>query len=244
MKIFRNREFKIESAVILILTAVFSVLSGFFKPLAALVTAVFGLCVYAVFYVSAKRRYERMGKLTDDIDKILHGNREIRIEDNLEGELSVLQNELSKMLTILNEQNDKLKNEKKFLSDSIADISHQLRTPLTSINLILSLLHEPDIIEEKRLELLHKLSQLIARTDYLIHVLLKISKIDAGTVIFEKNPTSVRQLIHKAVEPLEVALELKGQKLITEIKDEQFCGDLNWTTEAVSNIIKNCHEHT
>ena len=244
MKIFRNSEFKTEAAVIFILTAVFSVLSAFFSPLTALVTATFGLCAYAVFYFSAKSRYERMEKLTDDIDKILHGNRNIRIDDNLEGELSVLQNELSKMLIILNEQNDKLKNEKKFLSDSIADISHQLRTPLTSINLILSLLHDPDITEEKRLELLHKLSQLIARTDYLINVLLKMSKIDAGTVTFEKKSTSVRELIDKAIEPLEVALELKGQKLIIEIKDEKFCGDLNWTTEAVSNIIKNCHEHT
>ena len=244
MKIFRNSEFKTEAAVIFILTAVFSVLSTFFSPLAALVAAAFGVCIFIVFYFSAKRRYERMEKLTDNIDKILHGNRSIRIDDNLEGELSVLQNELSKMLIILNEQNDKLKNEKKFLSESIADISHQLRTPLTDINLILSLLHEPDITEGKRLELLHKLSQLIARTDYLINVLLKISKIDAGTVTFEKDTTSVRQLIDKAVEPLEVALELKGQKLIIEIKDEQFCGDLNWTIEAVSNIIKNCHEHT
>lgn len=154
-----------------------------------------------------------MEKLTDDIDKILHGRKDIRINDNLEGELSVLQNELSKMLIILNEQNDKLKNEKKFLSDSIADISHQLRTPLTSINLILSLLHEPDISDEKRLELLHKLSQLIARTDYLINVLLKMSKIDAGTVTFEKKQVKVEKLIAKAVEPLEVALELKVRPL-------------------------------
>lgn len=244
MKIFRNREFRIESAVILILTAVFSVIAAFIRPLSVLIIIIFGLCVYAVVFFSAKRRYACMEKLTDDIDKILHGHREIRIDDNLEGELSVLQNELSKMLIILNEQNDKLKDEKMFLSDSIADISHQLRTPLTSINLILSLLHEPDITEEKRLELLQKLSQLIARTDYLINVLLKISKIDAGTVTFEKEPTSVKVLIEKAVEPLEVALELKGQTLITEVEDEMFSGDIGWTTEAISNIIKNCHEHT
>lgn len=244
MKIFRNREFAIESAVILVLTAVFSVTTALFAPLASLLTALFGVCVYALFYRSATKRYARMEKLTDDIDKILHGRKDIQIGDNLEGELSVLQNELSKILILLHEQNDKLKSEKKFLSDSIADISHQLRTPLTSINLILSLLHEADITEQRRLELLHKLSQLIARTDYLINVLLKMSKIDAGTVIFEKNPTSVRRLIEKAVEPLEVAIELKGQQLETAIGDEKFTGDFAWTTEAVSNIIKNCHEHT
>lgn len=244
MNMFRNREFAVESAVILILTAVFSVVSIFIRPIAALVTGIFGLCSYALFYCSAKRRYQRMEKLTDDIDKILHGRKDIRIDDNLEGELSILQNELSKMLIILNEQNDKLKNEKKFLSDSIADISHQLRTPLTSINLILSLLHEPDMTEERRLELLQKLSQLIARTDYLINVLLKMSKIDAGTVTFEKQPVKVKALIARAVEPLEVALELKGQTVMTEISDESFMGDLSWTTEAVANIIKNCHEHT
>ncbi|MGN1195664.1 MAG: ATP-binding protein [Acutalibacteraceae bacterium] len=244
MKIFRNREFKIESAVILILTVVFSVISALLRPLSALVTLMLGICFYVVFYCSSKRRYDRMEKLTDDIDKILHGRKDIRIDDNLEGELSVLQNELSKMLIILNEQNDKLKNEKKFLSDSIADISHQLRTPLTSINLILSLMHEPDITEERRLELLHKLSQLIARTDYLINVLLKMSKIDAGTVTFEKKQVSVKELITRAAEPLEVALELKGQTLQTDITDESFTGDLPWTTEAIGNIIKNCHEHT
>ena len=244
MKIFRNREFAIESAIILILTAVFTVITAFIRPLGALFTAGLGGCVYALFYLSSKRRYNRMEKLTDDIDKILHGNRDIKIDDNLEGELSVLQNELSKMLIILNEQNDTLKNEKKFLSDSIADISHQLRTPLTSINLILSLLHEPDLTEEKRLELLQKLSQLIARTDYLINVLLKMSKIDAGTVTFEKQPIKVKTLVTKAVEPLEVALELKGQTIKTQINDESFIGDLPWTIEAFGNIIKNCHEHT
>lgn len=244
MSIFRNREFTVKSAIILILTTVFSVISFFVKPVCALITVGFGVCTYALLYFSARRRYQRMEKLTDDIDKILHGRKDIRIDDNLEGELSILQNELSKMLIILNEQNDKLTNEKRFLSDSIADISHQLRTPLTSINLILTLLHEPDITEEKRLELLQKLSQLIARTDYLINVLLKMSKIDAGTVTFEKQPVKVKTLIDKAVEPLEVALELKGQTVLTEISDESFTGDLLWTTEAIANIIKNCHEHT
>ena len=244
MKIFRNREFRIDAAVILGLTAAFSIVSAFIRPLSALITLTLGLSFFTLFYCSSKGRYDRMEKLTDDIDKILHGRKDIRINDNLEGELSVLQNELSKMLIILNEQNDKLKNEKKFLSDSIADISHQLRTPLTSINLILSLLHEPDISDEKRLELLHKLSQLIARTDYLINVLLKMSKIDAGTVTFEKKQVRVEKLIAKAVEPLEVALELKGQTLITDIRDESLIGDLSWTTEAIGNIIKNCHEHT
>lgn len=244
MGIFRNSEFKTEAAVILILTAVFSVTAALLSPLAVLIPVIFGSCVFALLYCSAKRRYKRMVKLTGDIDKILHGRKEVRIDDNLEGELSILQNELSKMLMILNDQNDKLKNEKKFLSDSIADISHQLRTPLTSINLILSLLHEPDTTEEKRLELLQKLSQLIGRTDYLINVLLKISKIDAGTVTFEKQQIKVRTLIEKAIEPLEVALELKDQTVITRFSDESFTGDLAWTTEAVANIIKNCHEHT
>ena len=91
---------------------------------------------------------------------------------------------------------------------------------------------------------MHKLSQLIARTDYLINVLLKMSKIDAGTVTFEKKQVSVEKLIAKAAEPLEVALELKGQTLITDLRDESLIGDLSWTTEAIGNIIKNCHEHT
>lgn len=244
MKIFRNRDFKAASVAIVILTVVFSAISALIRPISGLLTFALGLIFYMIYYYSSKKRYDRMEKLTDDIDKILHGRKDIRIDDNLEGELSVLQNELTKMLIILNEQNDKLNLEKKFLSDSIADISHQLRTPLTSINLILSLLHEPDMTEEKRLELLQKLSQLISRTDYLINVLLKMSKIDAGTVTFEKKQVSVKELVSKATEPLEVALELKGQTLITDFKDESFIGDLSWTTEAMGNIIKNCHEHT
>ena len=97
-----------------------------------------------------KQRYRRISNLQESIDKILHGNDSINIKSFGEGELSILESDVQKMLVRLRDQKDILQKERAFLADSIADISHQLRTPLTSINLILSLIEESDISEERR----------------------------------------------------------------------------------------------
>ena len=209
------------------------------------------VCIFTVsafliigFIVFTRKRYIRINKLEESIDKILHGNEQINIKSYGEGELSILESEVQKMLVRLRDQKDILEKERSFLADSIADISHQLRTPLTSINLILSLIESPDISSERRDELLRELASLITKTEYLVSVLLKISKLDAGTVQFEKKTTDLTSLIKKSAEPLLVPLDIKNQKLNINTDNIYLDCDSSWCLEAFGNILKNCIEHT
>lgn len=205
----------------------------------------FAVCVIfiTVYMISTKKRYRRFSELSLDIDKILHGNNNISLEKYQEGEFAVLQSELYKMLNRLRQQQQTLQDEKIYLSESIADISHQLRTPLTSINLLLTKLSEPDLSDEKKFEIIHRLYEMLSRIDWLITTLLKISRLDAGMVDFRTENTSLSELIQKSCSPLVIPMEIREQTLVVNA-DGNFCGDISWTCEAVGNIIKNCMEHT
>lgn len=187
----------------------------------------------------------RMRKIYNDIDKVLNGDYSIELADYREGEFSILQNEIHKLIIRLNEQATELKKDKTYLMDAMADISHQLKTPLTSINIIVSFLMEENLPYEERLKLTGKLNSSLRHVEWLISTLLKLSKFDADTVNFQQTEVSVQQLIKEAAAGLEVSLELKKihfQKQIQE--DAVYMGDIKWSEEAVENIIKNCMEHT
>lgn len=196
-----------------------------------------------VYTVSTRKRYNKIAALSADIDRILHGDSHISPEEYSEGELAILHSEIHKMTVRLREQQQNLRNDKIYLADSIADISHQIRTPLTSINLLVSLLSEPNITEERRQDIHRELQELLARIDWLITTLLKISKLDAGTVQFKSESIGLDSLISRAVSPLLISFELREQTLAVDAAGG-FCGDIGWTQEALTNIIKNCMEHT
>ena len=194
--------------------------------------------------VSTYMRYRRIYELSADVDRILHGN-DINLSLNKyhEGELAILQSEIHKMTLRLREQRQQLEDDKCYLANALADISHQVRTPLTSINLLVDLLSEPDITDERRMKLTHELMALISRIDWLITTLLKISKLDAGTVQFKQETISLHNLICKATDPLLIPIEIREQNLYVETNGN-FTGDVSWTVEAICNIVKNCMEHT
>lgn len=244
MKYLKDSEIK----KVLILSAVPSLIiclvEYFLSPVSALISAVMFIFIIICFLVFTLRRYKRIEQLSGTIDSILHGNDSINIKSYAEGELSILESDVQKMLTRLRDQKDILEKERIFLADSIADISHQLRTPLTSINLILSLIQSPDTTEGRRNELMRELSSLVAKTEYLVTVLLKISKLDAGTVQFEKKETDLAVLVKKAAEPLMIPMDIKNQSLIMQIDDIKLSCDFQWSLEALGNILKNCTEHT
>ena len=189
------------------------------------------------------KRYKRIASLASDINKVLHGDNSISLENYSEGELAILHSEIYKMTVRLREQQNNLINDKKYLADSIADISHQIRTPLTSINLLVQLLSAPNLTDERRQELTHELYGMLSRIDWLITTLLKISKLDAGTVTFKEEKVSLQTLINKSCSTLLVPIELRGQELVINTNGD-FVGDLSWTCEAIGNIVKNCMEHT
>ena len=207
-------------------------------------TLVFALLLLSISIVSTYTRYKRIYELSGDIDRILHGN-DIKVNLNRyqEGELAVLQSEIHKMTLRLREQRQQLQDDKSHLVNSIADISHQIRTPLTSINLLVGLLAESNISDEERMKLTHELLSLLSRIDWLITTLLKLSKLDAGTVQFKKETISLNELIRKSTETLLIPIEIREQNLVVEATGD-FTGDVSWTVEAISNVVKNCMEHT
>lgn len=244
MNFFRNPEIKKSFAVYLVLSVIATVIGFYFSAGCGILTGLVCFIFSAVHFVFAVRRYKNISDITNKLDDILYGGESFDIAENCEGELSILKNELQKLIIMLHSQSDELQKEKLYLSDSIANISHQLRTPLTGINLILNLLSEPQIDRERRQELVAQLSQMLRRMDSLVTTLLKIAQIDAGKVIFEEKSVSISDLIEKATEPLLVLFDIRGQKLKTNITNGIVTADMVWTAEAIGNILKNCSEHT
>ena len=210
---------------------------------AGLTAVVLSLLLMLIFCIGTYKRYRRIASLADDINHVLHGDSPIDFDNYSEGELSILHSEIYKMTVRLREQQQKLISDKEYLADSLADISHQIRTPLTSINLLVERLSASGLTDECRHQLTNELYGLLDRIDWLITTLLKISKLDAGTVQFNKETVSLEMLINKSCTPLLIPIELRGQELIIRAEGN-FYGDSAWTSEAVGNIVKNCMEHT
>ena len=244
MKLLRNREIQIVLILYAALTALLVFAVSFANIPDPLVIIVGGMLYASIYLGYTHRRYHAIDQLSTAIDRILHGQEQVLISANEEGELSILQNEIHKMTLRLKEAADALQADKLQLVDAIADISHQLRTPLTSMNLTLSLLTADDLSDERRLSLTHDLRKSLRRIDWLIEALLKLSRIDAGAVQFKSEPVAVHSLIEMAVEPIAVTLDLKDISLAADVQDVSFAVDLSWTAEAIGNILKNCSEHT
>ena len=211
--------------------------------------AVTFLIVSVVFFVFYEllfwQRRNKVMDLCDDIDHILRNDDTISFDDYKEGELSVLSAEIHKMTIRLREQNSELQSEKLFAKEALEDISHQLRTPLTSVMMILGLMRSSGLTEKERMEYLRDLYELLARMKWLIETMLSISRIDAHAVKFGNDMISCRELIEKSVEMVLVMAELKGVEIITDIDGKPvFIGDLHYTSEAIVNLLKNAIEHT
>ena len=180
MKILKNKEFKRNLILILTISLIAVLIPFIWNTAFGLFMLLILSILISIFVILSKSRYNKISALSNDINELLHGNENINLQSYSEGEISILQSEIYKLTVKLTEQKELLKNEKIFLADSLADISHQLRTPLTSANILISLLSEPDISNEKRLELVQKLTGILRRMDWLIVTLLKISKLEIG----------------------------------------------------------------
>ena len=243
MKLLKNKEVRGALLWQLLISAAACTVCFFFDVRAGLTAVVLSLLLMLIFCISTYKRYQRISSLADDINQVLHGDSSIDFDSYSEGELSILHSEIYKMTVRLREQQQKLLSDKEYLADSLADISHQIRTPLTSINLLVERLSATGLTDECRHQLTNELYELLSRIDWLITTLLKISKLDAGTVQFNKETVSLEMLINKSCAPLLIPIELRGQELIIRAEGD-FYGDSAWTSEAVGNMVKNCMEHT
>ncbi|MBU5439839.1 HAMP domain-containing histidine kinase [Tissierella sp. MSJ-40] len=239
---FRNREFR-QLAILFSLIAAITVTLGFaINRLAGILAIASATAFGTAFFVFTKARYKSIAQISDQIDLVLHNADHLYIGESDEGELSILQSEITKMTLRIREQNDALKKEKEHLADSLADIAHQLRTPLTSVNLILSLLeNNPD--ENQRKAFVREIEELLVQMDWLITSLLKLSRLDSGIVVFQREQIDVNNLICAALRPFLISMELHDIALHTDVpKGIIIEGDSAWLSEAIQNILKNCME--
>lgn len=245
MGFYRNPEIRKELPI-WALCSIVATVAGFLLGNPPTGAGVLALCLFFCglhLYVSY-RRYQKIADLSHEIDRILNDAEHFDLSKFAEGELAVLESELHKMTMRLREQADALQKDKTYLADSIADISHQIRTPLTSINLLVQFLSEPDLETEQKNHLIVELNGLLARIDWLVNTLLKMSRLDAGTLSFEPKSLAVREVIAKAYQVISVPMDLRNQEFQLDChKDLRIEVDLERTAEALTNIMKNAMEH-
>lgn len=189
------------------------------------------------------KEIKRIVKCIKEINK---KNYAINIEDNTEDELSILKNEIYKTTVMLKEMAESSKDDKLRLKDSLSDISHQLKTPLTSINIMLdNILDNPNMDEDTKEKFIQSIKREVTNISNLATEILKLSKFDANVVRFENKEVLVKDIIKKAISNVEMMAEIKNVEIKVVFHDNvRLVCDLNWQVEAIINILKNCIEHS
>lgn len=249
----RNREIARFSAGVLAISAAAVAAAYCFAGDAAAAcvaaTVILLTCFFAVF---THARYQELSLLSSKIDAILNGDRNLSFEGMQEGELSILANELDKMVSRLYLTTDQLERESASLADSLADISHQLKTPMTSMSIMCELMktrvrESSNIDEDDARYLLGKLRSvqlLQERVRWLVSVLLKLARIDAGVVKLASQQVDAAVVVKEAAESLAIPFDLANVELVLNLEDGcSYIGDAAWSREAILNVMKNCMEH-
>ena len=198
--------------------------------------------ILAILYF--RKIYKDIKDMTDYVYNSSEGRNFDMKNRNQEGQIGLLKTELIKMTNILKEKVELLNNEKIFLNVVISDISHQLKTPMTSLIILNDLMYE-DLPKETKIEFLDKIKCQLNRMEWLIKSMLKLSKVEAKVIDFEKKEVKVSELIKKSISPSLISMEIKNIELtVNGDENISYIGDINWSCEAFVNIIKNCIEHT
>ncbi|AIQ68982.1 sensor histidine kinase [Paenibacillus graminis] len=241
----RNREIQILLLIMGSISLTAIVAAAFISSISAVFVSILSILLIGSSLLFMRWRYRELEKLSVYLREISNGNDSLDVRDNQEGELSILKNDIYKVTLMLSEHRSLLHRDKLQLTDAISDISHQLKTPLTSMKVMADLLSSPDLPPAKRTEFTHHIRIQLERIDWLVSSLLKLSKMDAKTIQFKKDRIPVKNLIQKALEPVMIPMDIKEQTVsIAGDDDVAFAGDFNWTVEAVINILKNGVEHT
>lgn len=207
------------------------------------------LCIILILFIILalsyfKKIYEDIKDMTDYVYNSSEGVRFEMKNRNQDGQIGLLKTELIKMTNILKEKVELLNNEKIFLNNTISDISHQLKTPMTSLVILNDLMYE-DLPQETKIEFLDKIKSQLNRMEWLVKSMLKLSKVEAKVIDFEKKEVKINELIKRSVAPSLIPMEIKNIELsISGDDNTSYIGDINWSSEAFVNIIKNCIEHT
>ena len=184
-------------------------------------------------------------KLTKYFNSINLGNYDIDINDNKENELSILKNEIYKTTIMLKEQALNSQKDKYALKESLEDISHQLKIPLTAITIMLDNVTSENIDNKVKMRFLSDIKKEVSNINFLVQNLLKLSRFDVNAITYNISLNKLEDIICESLNNLSSLSDLKNVK-IKHIKNESVmlkC-DYKWEVEAITNIIKNCIEHT
>lgn len=191
-----------------------------------------------------KSQDKKINEISNYMNSVLNGNYSLDIRNYEEGRLSILKNDIYKITVKLKEQTDMAINEKNNLEMILSDISHQIKTPLTSMYVINDLLKSDKLSKKEKIEFLNKNESQLERIEWLVTSLLKLSRLDNGFVKLKKEKVEVAKLIDNCLNPLLIPIELKNQNVVKQIDNFEIDIDFNWFSEAIINILKNAHEHT
>ena len=210
-----------------------------------LIILLFSILWMTIIILYLRKRDKKIQQITNYINQIKNKKYDLNIEENTEDELSNLKNELYKITIMLKEESEISKKDKENLKVSVEDISHQLKTPLTSITIMLDNLKDnPNMEEKTKQKFIFEISKQVEWINWLVISMLKLSKLDANVVQFYDEKINLKKFIGEIIKNLEIPIEVKNQKIIIDGDENvSFIGDYKWQQEAITNIIKNCIEH-
>lgn len=206
----------------------------------------FILILSIIFFKYNHSESKKINEITKYIEEINRGNYKLNIEENTEDELSILKNELYKITIMLKEVAENSQKDKTTLKDSLSDISHQIKTPITSILIMLdNILNDENMPEDIKKDFIKDIKREIINIKFLVESILKLSKIDSNSIKFIKKEVFIKDIINEAVKNVSMLSELKNIEIIVSGDDsiKTIC-DLKWQVEAITNILKNCIEHS
>ncbi len=245
-----HKRFFLYSGIAYSIYAVFAVLVLWLRGWQLWATLLLGCLLLGSAYVAGRRSVSNMSRelraIVDIMNQILEAPEQVPAEPYKQGELGELYTNLYKLVQALKESNRKEQEEKIFLRDIMSDISHQLKTPLASLTVFLDLLYDgrvPDIDKQKQM-LLESKNQ-VSRMEWMVLSMLKLARIEAGAIQFEKHPCSLYALVAQAKESVAYLTEKRGQQIDVQIDEKQMlvC-DGDWLTEAIINLLKNASDYS
>ena len=211
-----------------------------------LVIVVLASVLAGVIFFYLGRRQVRIQGICGYMEELVRGNYGLDIQDNGDDELSGLKNEVYKLTVFFREQAGLAVANRRALADSVADISHQLKTPLTSVTVLVdNLIDNENMDSNTRLRFLTEISGQLSGVTWLVATLLKLSRLDAGVVELENKPLKMKDLTEEVCSRLELTAEWRQVEIYQEIPEEiRISGDGQWLTEAILNVVKNAVEHS
>ncbi len=204
-----------------------------------------GLALLAIFVLYCRRQKKKTAEITGYLAKLNRGEYNLKIDENTEEEMSLLKNEIYKTTVMLREQSENSQKDREILKRSLQDISHQLKTPLTSIIILIeNMLDDPDMPEDIRQDFLEDIRHSTSNISFLVQSLLTLSRFDANSVVLHRKSENVEEIFKECIKNTAVLAEIKEVTVINDCDSPvKILCDIKWLCEALTNVLKNCIEH-